>query len=264
MTIMGFCESCGGSIEPDDGCACGFREGDHLYHPGCCPDGRRARTRRSRDGHHIHAIETRYAGCRFRSRLEARWAVFFDTLGIKWEYEPQGFDLDALVAEIGRVEPALIAYRETGSSASLLPDTGLGGYLPDFWLPTQQTWVEVKGADIDAFSLADQRLHAFGAAVTAELVPGRRFVVCFGGIPIGTDPWSERPNGYAELYAPHWDNFYAWNRCRGCGSLDMTFEGRAGRNYCGCEWGEKWATDERVLDAFERARSARFEHGETP
>lgn len=42
----------------------------------------------------IRPIETRYAGFRFRSRLEARWAVFFDTLGIKWEYEPQGYMLD--------------------------------------------------------------------------------------------------------------------------------------------------------------------------
>jgi len=41
----------------------------------------------------IQAIETRYAGCRFRSRLEARWAVFFDTLSIPWEYEPEGFEL---------------------------------------------------------------------------------------------------------------------------------------------------------------------------
>lgn len=32
----------------------------------------------------IKAIETRYAGCR-RSRLEARWAVVFDTLGFAWE-----------------------------------------------------------------------------------------------------------------------------------------------------------------------------------
>lgn len=39
------------------------------------------------------AIETRYKGYRFRSRLEARWAVFFDALGIKWEYEPEGFEL---------------------------------------------------------------------------------------------------------------------------------------------------------------------------
>ena len=41
----------------------------------------------------IKAIETIYNGHRFRSRLEARWAVFFDTLGVAYEYEPEGFDL---------------------------------------------------------------------------------------------------------------------------------------------------------------------------
>lgn len=30
----------------------------------------------------MKAIETRYKGYRFRSRLEARWAVFFDALGL--------------------------------------------------------------------------------------------------------------------------------------------------------------------------------------
>lgn len=55
----------------------------------------------------IKAIETHYNGYRFRSRLEARWAVFFDALGIRWEYEPEGY---------------------------VLPD-GVR-YLPDFWLPT--------------------------------------------------------------------------------------------------------------------------------
>ena len=43
----------------------------------------------------IKAIETEYSGHKFRSRLEARWAVFFDSLGIKWEYEPEGFETDA-------------------------------------------------------------------------------------------------------------------------------------------------------------------------
>lgn len=64
----------------------------------------------------IKAIETEYAGCRFRSRLEARWAVFFDHAGIRWEYEPQGFDM------CGR------------------------RYLPDFLLVDSGTWVEVKGS----------------------------------------------------------------------------------------------------------------------
>ena len=41
----------------------------------------------------IKAIPTEYKGYRFRSRLEARWAVFFDACGADWEYEPEGFDL---------------------------------------------------------------------------------------------------------------------------------------------------------------------------
>lgn len=39
----------------------------------------------------MQPIETHYAGCRFRSRLEARWAVFFDAHRWSWEHEPQGF-----------------------------------------------------------------------------------------------------------------------------------------------------------------------------
>ena len=41
----------------------------------------------------IKAIETIYDGYKFRSRLEARWAVFFKSLEIKYEYEPEGFML---------------------------------------------------------------------------------------------------------------------------------------------------------------------------
>lgn len=43
----------------------------------------------------IQAIETHYAGHRFRSRLEARWAVFFENAGIPWEYEPEGYSTPA-------------------------------------------------------------------------------------------------------------------------------------------------------------------------
>lgn len=39
----------------------------------------------------IKAIETKYHGHVFRSRIEARWAVFFDTIGVSWEYEKEGF-----------------------------------------------------------------------------------------------------------------------------------------------------------------------------
>lgn len=61
-------------------------------------------------------IETRYRGYRFRSRLEARWAVFLDKMKEPWEYEKEGFRLAN-------------GYR----------------YLPDFWLPRLHLWLETKG-----------------------------------------------------------------------------------------------------------------------
>jgi hypothetical protein len=66
----------------------------------------------------IRAIETKYRGYRFRSRLEARWAVFFDALRIKWTYEPEGYEL---------------------------PDGSR--YLVDFYLPEYQVFAEVKPDD---------------------------------------------------------------------------------------------------------------------
>jgi hypothetical protein len=45
----------------------------------------------------IPAIPTTYQGVRFRSRLEARWASFFDIAGWKWDYEP--LDLDGYIPD---------------------------------------------------------------------------------------------------------------------------------------------------------------------
>lgn len=63
----------------------------------------------------IKAIETFYKGYRFRSRLEARWAVLFDSAGIEWVYEQEGYQLS------------------NGQN-----------YLPDFWLPGLGVYAEVK------------------------------------------------------------------------------------------------------------------------
>jgi hypothetical protein len=49
----------------------------------------------------LQPIETRYKGYRFRSRLEARWAVFLDAIGAEWEYEKQGYSLNG----VGRGRP---------------------------------------------------------------------------------------------------------------------------------------------------------------
>lgn len=74
----------------------------------------------------IAAIETVYKGHRFRSRLEARWAVFFDSAGVEWKYEPEGF------------RRWMVSDFDGDHYIS---------YLPDFHLPASNTWVEVKGSD---------------------------------------------------------------------------------------------------------------------
>lgn len=41
----------------------------------------------------IKPIKTFYKGIEFRSRLEARWARFFDACGVRWDYEQEGYEL---------------------------------------------------------------------------------------------------------------------------------------------------------------------------
>lgn len=62
----------------------------------------------------IQAIPTTYNGTTYRSRLEARWALFFSVLNLRSEYELQGYNTTA------------------------------GYYLPDFWLPDLRMFAEVK------------------------------------------------------------------------------------------------------------------------
>lgn len=63
----------------------------------------------------IKPINTLYNGNYFRSRLEARWAYYFDLMGIAYQYESEGYTL---------------------SNGQL--------YLPDFYLPGSNGYVEVK------------------------------------------------------------------------------------------------------------------------
>ena len=107
---------------------------------------------------HIPAIQTQYAGHHFRSRLEARWAVFFDACGVKWEYEKEGYDLREHSENIG--------------------DFQLGYYLPDFWIPQERAWVEIKGVlPDDHWKLTLPEVQIFN---TVHLTAARSGWVFFG------------------------------------------------------------------------------------
>lgn len=75
----------------------------------------------------IRAIPTTYAGVEFRSRLEADYAATFDSIGLSWQYEPEGFKLS------------------DGT-----------WYSPDFYLPSAKAWCEVKGDHLERVSKVEQ------------------------------------------------------------------------------------------------------------
>lgn len=68
------------------------------------------------NGYKYKAVPTEYNGITFRSKLEARYAIGFDRLGLQWGYEGKAF----------------------ASSDGII-------YTPDFYLPELNLYFEVKG-----------------------------------------------------------------------------------------------------------------------
>ncbi|MCA1784046.1 MAG: hypothetical protein ABR616_18015 [Dermatophilaceae bacterium] len=203
----------------------------------------------------IKAIETRYAGCRFRSRLEARWAVFFDRVGIAWEYEPQGFHL---------------GYR-------LMLHEGPGfQYLPDFWLPGLDVWVEVKGSLSPGEVLSLLEIAAslgVGDDGGCARDAGGKDLVVLGPVP---DPTGEGQVAPTRLHM-HKGNLHAaafrfdapGDRCVSNGPSEQ-IAADSGEVYFGPDTLGKMLLQglrvepfsSSINEGYTLARSARFEHGE--
>lgn len=184
-----------------------------------------------------HVIETEYDGYRFRSRLEARWAVFYNALEIPYEYEKEGFALPTW-------------------------------YLPDFWLPSQGCWIEIKG------STPTQEENNLAEAL-CEFTHANVFIF-YGTIPnpdeirvTGPEYEESSDSAIAYIYLDNhstWDANYAWCECPKCQTLGIQFEARAARN-CKCypiykpDWDRVFnGNSPKLLEAYREARQARFEH----
>lgn len=86
----------------------------------------------------MSAIPTKYNGTQFRSRLEARWAAFFDLLKWEWDYEPldlRGYIPDFLV-RVPRQEPLLVEVKPITTWPCPVTGCNCGGERGDFdlWL----------------------------------------------------------------------------------------------------------------------------------
>ena len=197
----------------------------------------------------VKPIETRYKGYRFRSRLEARWAVFLDKLGVEWEYEPEGFSLEHM-----------------------------GAYLPDFFLPStgwlkgdefegayleikpgyrDAPWVEpfLKALDLSMqFKCKREVIVAFG------LPPGLFVILCGHGLAMVAAPIFEGdeldffPMAHL-LPDPDKDPPFRFEHIQ----YDLE-----GKTFYGFELMKARGKNERIEGASIVAREARFEHGETP
>ena len=203
-------------------------------------------------------IETFYNGYRFRSRLEARWAVFFDVGNIEYEYEPEGY---------------------------VLSDGTY--YLPDFYLPKLDAFVEVKRDTEDGRKEVHEKCEkaiSWGGPIKQLIilsdVPEGRSVD--GGI------W-HFPGIYWNRLDPRWGWWFFHDSC----SAENTVTGNmSGSNYyypshyvsikAVSDYQLKrpntlyvYETKEQAIksqecfnvttfNAYKQARQARFEHGETP
>lgn len=116
----------------------------------------------------IKALPSFYAGVKFRSRLEARWARYFDMIGVKWQYEPEGYELPS------------------------------GNYCPDFFCSGRMEtgfFVEVKPDDIGR-KMVQQKLLDLCQMTD-------RIVVCVVGNPSLKEHWCcSKP--YNEEFAKEW------------------------------------------------------------
>jgi hypothetical protein len=128
----------------------------------------------------IEAIPTKYKGTQFRSRLEARWSIFFDELGIRWDYEPKSFNLGGL------------------------------WYLPDFWLPEFKSWIEIKGV----YPNSEEKLKAIRLQRSSGYP-----VFLFGSLPRITDErygigYLPVQHNYCTCCEYCW-----WTNCLRCGQI---------------------------------------------
>lgn len=184
----------------------------------------------------ITAIKTYYGGCWFRSRAEARWAVFFTRLGLDWEWEPE----------------------------RLKCDTPHGDYLPDFHLPLLDLYLEVKPAHPDIVDPGGyMRWKHFAGQVTTTWPHGRTAMLT-GPVPNPDTvdqygpprqyEWTDQPI----IALEHWHA--AWCACPTGRHFDIQPQARGGRILCGCPRIQDdrlylTGAHETILNAYAAARS---------
>ena len=182
----------------------------------------------------IKPLETFYKGYRFRSRLEARWAVFFDAAGIQYGYEPQGYKLS------------------DGTC-----------YLPDFFLPEFKAYVEIKPTGISGPELqtAQRKCESLFYGIDNVIV-----LLCIG------DPSEDNIGLFCSdsTDSGGGENWWSAKFYRDKRPMIGIEDSREDREYFTSGWGQTWSVEQlkayhsrnNLMAEKNKARQARFEHGE--
>jgi hypothetical protein len=147
----------------------------------------------------MNAIPTKYKGTTFRSRLEARWAIFLSELGIEWQYEAEGYQL---------------ANGEW--------------YLPDFWLPGHDMFFEIK-PEGDTLGAAKCEQLALLTHKRVALSNGSRYEMADVDIAVPQFISDSEADEYVSAgWMVAWD-CYGFIVCR-CGRATLSYYGSCSRH----------------------------------
>lgn len=179
----------------------------------------------------IKPIETYYNGYRFRSRLEARWAVFFDVLGIKYSYEQEGYSMQYGIRYLPDFKLFHVCRRD---------------YSTAFEYKKSPVFVEVKGApDSSSISLDDK--------IKIEKFAEENDLIVFGNIP----------KDRREVYNLGWDSYLFNYRFLDGDQYPCFFSVHNGDIWLsGPDHNESYdfGSEEKINRALAIARMARFEN----
>lgn len=247
----------------------------------------------------LKPIETIYKGYRFRSRLEARWAVFFDALGIddnEIEYEPEGFILPS--GKYYLPDFKIKCYGKRGGFSSAVPcfecKHHIGVYAdmaswfehfceycnPEKDFENPPDWIETRDNDFEDITKCqkfesvypfDLYIEVKGNMTQEDADKIHEFARCgYSVLVVGNIP---NPDEYYEgsedlkCYEPmNGIRIYPWNYETIDGDYFAAFP--AVENGCfyldGDDSNYKTVPISVIRNAFKKARQARFEHGERP
>lgn len=180
-------------------------------------------------------IETWYAGVLFRSRGEAKWALFLDRLDVKWEYETQGFDTDG-----SWYLPDFVIFAATGT----------------IWAECKPTWTNDPAGVAKFRRFALQRPQPSRAALIVGEPSTEGSHLVLGGDADAHDP----ANGSWE------DDCQTRRPCPSGHHFDLAYPGKFRSKYAedGCAPEPGNPGEERIATAVAAALSARFRYTSPP